>query len=94
MTVEEKILKKELKKVRKELKLVTEELRSMNVTLQSVVCNQNYLYFKLDPEGKNIERMLNHDCHIPFLRRKRSLMHFSIICHYKTERGVNKLATH
>ena len=34
MTVEEKILKKELKKVRKELKLVTEELRSMNVTLQ------------------------------------------------------------
>lgn len=58
MMVEEKILKKELKKVRKELKLVTEELRSMNVTLQSVVCNQNYLYFKLDPEGKNIERML------------------------------------
>ena len=58
MTVEEKILKKELKKVRKELKPVTEELRSMNVTLQSVVCNQNYLYFKLDPEGKNIERML------------------------------------
>lgn len=62
MTVEEKILKKELKKVRKELKLVTEELRSMNVTLQSVVCNQNYLYFKLDPEGKNIERMLSSIC--------------------------------
>lgn len=37
---------------------------------------------------------LNHDCHILFLHRRHSSMHFSIICHYKTERGVNELAAH